>query len=296
MGIKGGIAAAGLLLLIGSCFWAYRGLEAYRRALRDYRPTPYEATEAGRARLAKALALGRRVGWKLGDGSLQNAFYLPGRNGALIVYAHGSPGSGLDALPEARALAESGYGALLVDLPGYGFSEGRRTWDERFIESIRRAVDFAVVQPGVDSDRIGGHGYSNGGSLIARAAAADPRISALVLLATYTNLTDQLHYAFRRRIPGMGYFAIAAACWSGVPVSELDTLAALRRIGPRPTLIISGESDLAIPIEMADLLQSGSVRAEMLLFKDMGHVGFAQQMGATYLGPVNAFWDEALAP
>ncbi len=296
MGIRGAIVVAGLGILVSCGFWAYRGLEAYRRALGDYVPTPYDASEARRARLAEGLTLSRRVSWKLADGSAQNAFYLPARNGALIIYAHGSPGSGLDSLPEARALAESGYGALLVDLPGYGFSEGRRAWDTHFLESMRRAVDFAVTQPGIDPDRIGGHGYSNGGSLIARAAAADPRLRALVLVATYTNLTDQLHHAFRRRTPGMGYFAIAAGRRSGVPVAELDTLAALRQIGPRPTLIVAAGMDHSIPTEMADRLQSGSVRAEMLLFERMGHVGFAERMGAAYLDPLKTFWDDALAP
>jgi len=296
MGIKGAVTGIALLLLVGGCVWAYRGAEAYRKALGDYRPTPYEASKVGRARLAEALVLSERVSWRLADGTLQNAFYLPARNGALIIYAHGSPGSGLDALPEALALRQTGYGALLVDLPGYGLSEGRRAWDDHFLESMRLAVDFATAQPDIDAGRIGAHGYSNGGSLIARAAAADPRISALALIATYTNLTDQLHHGFRRRIPGMGYFAIAAGRRSGVPVAELDTVRALRGIGARPTLIVAGGRDQAIPIGMADLLQSASDRAEMLVFEGMNHVDFAGQMGAAYLGPLNAFWDEALAP
>ena len=294
--MRAAVAGIGLVMLVAVCFWLYRGSQSFRRALGDYVPTPYAASEGGRERLTEALKLTQRVGWTLSDGTRQNAFYWPGHNGALILYAHGSPGDGLNMMPEARALHARGYGALLLDLPGYGLSEGDRAWNEQSLESVHKAVDFGQAQPGVDETRIGGFGYSNGGSLIARAAAADPRIRALVLVASYTNLSDQLHHSFRRRVPGVGYFAVAAGVWSGVPVADLDTVAALRTLGPRRVLILSGGRDAAIPVEMADLLQSASDRAEMILFEEVGHVDFLGQLGAAYVGPLNNFWDEALAP
>jgi len=293
--MRAAIAIVGIGLLLGAGYWAYRGLQAFRYALGDYAPTPYEVSEEGRSRLGEALEWTRRVQWTLSDGSVQNAFYRPSRNGAVIVYAHGSPDNGLGLMPEARALAEAGYGAVLVDLPGYGESEGRRAWDEKFLESIRLAVDFAVAQPETDDRRIGGHGYSNGGCLMARAAAADPRLSALVLVAAYSNLGDQLKHSFGRRIPGLGAAAIAAGLWSGVPVSELDTVRALRQIGMRKTLIVAGGQDQAIPVEMAEQLQSASSSAEMIIFDEMNHVGFAGRLGDAYLGPLEVFWDGALA-
>jgi dienelactone hydrolase len=157
------------------------------------------------------------------------------------------------------------------------------------------AVDFAEGQPEVDPMRIGGFGYSNGGCLIARAAAEDERIRAFVLLAAYTNLSDQLHYAYHRRTPGMGYFAIAASIWSGVPVQDLDTVAALERMTPRPALMISGGRDSQIPVSMGEKLKSSIPGAEGILYREIGHLDFAGQGGAYYVGSLVEFFDRAFA-
>ena len=60
--------------------------------------------------------------------------------------------------------------------------------------------------------------------------------------------------------------------------------------------MVSGGRDQVIPVEMADLLQSASNRAEMVLFEQMGHIDFAGRLGAAYYGPLETFWDDALAP
>jgi pimeloyl-ACP methyl ester carboxylesterase len=282
------------IAVLGIAFWIYRGTQVFRRQLSEFEPTAYESSEAGRQSLERAAAVSERVSWVLSDGSRQSAFYVAPRNGALIVYAHGSPGNGLGLISEALVLAERGYGALLIDLPGYGASEGRRAWDAMFVESIRRAVDFAVGRPEVEATRIGGFGYSNGGSLIARAAAADERLSAIVLLATYSNLAEQLHHAFKRRTPGMGHFAIAASLWSGVPVSKLDTVAALQRMKPRPTLVISGGQDRQIPLETADRLKRAMPGADEIVFDEAGHLDFSTKLGDRYFSSLAGFWDRSL--
>ena len=283
------------VLALGFAFWLYRGAQVFALQLGDYAATPYADSEAGRERLARAALRARRVGWQLSDGSRQNAFYLASRNGAALIYAHGSPGNALGALGEAMVLADAGYGVLLVDLPGYGASEGERAWDARFVESISKAVDFATAQPEVDAGRIGGFGYSNGGCLIARAAAEDERLAAIGLLASYTTLAEQLQAAFDgRRTPLLGYFARAAATYSGVPVAELDTLAALEAMTPRPTLILSGGQDRQIPREMARRLKHAAPQAEMILFEEMGHLDFPGRLGQEYFAPLLAFWDASL--
>jgi len=258
-----------ILFASGCLFWFYRGTQVFIRQSVEFAPTPYDATGVGRQRLAQATRIAQRVGWQLEDGSHQNAFYLPPQNGSLIIFAHGSPGDGLFALEEGRILAERGYGVLLVDLPGYGLSEGNRAWDASFVESIRRAIDFAQTRPEIGPHQIGGFGYSNGGCLIARVAAEDERLAAIVLLASYSNLADQLHHANQRRTPLLGYVAIAASLWAGVPVSELDTVAALRRMTPRPTLIMAGRGDLVIPIGMAEQLKGAvpGARNSLLLIR-----------------------------
>jgi dipeptidyl aminopeptidase/acylaminoacyl peptidase len=289
-----------VLLLFSTpiAYWGLRGLTVFRKAMVEYQPTNYAETEAGRRTLAHLLEVARPVQWRLSDGSVQKAYFVPGGEGpgrgAAIVYAHGSPGTGAGLLPEALALQRSGYAGLLIDLPGYGDSEGGRRWDDAFLESLRAGVDFALGQPGIDPNRVGVHGYSNGGCLAARAAADDPRISAVALVAAYTNLRDQLEAQHRQRLPGMPWFAIAAASEAGVPIADLDSERALRSLGERPTLIIGGGRDRQIPRAMTERLQSAPIRAEMTIFEDAKHIGFPTTIGEPYLRLLESFWNRSL--
>ncbi|GEM_PF-6175934 len=288
------IVLGGILSL--GAFWLYRAQGVVSTQLGEFAPTAYHESAGGQARLAHARETLREVGWTLRGGDRQVAWYAPPRNGAVILYAHGSPGNGLAMLGgEAERLIDRGYGALLVDLPGYGLSQGRRAWDESFVESFRRGVDFAIAQPGVDSNRIAALGYSNGGCVVARAAAEDERLAGIILLAAYTNLSDQLRFAFHRRTPFLGDVAIAVSRFRGVPVDRLDTEAALRRMRPRPTLVVWGGSDRAVPDAMGMILKSAVPGAEGLRYANQGHLDFTGRQGRPYIDALDAFLAGALA-
>lgn len=288
------IALAAGLLAIPLSYWLYRGLAVFRDELRGCAIS--SAPDESVLRDSRATSAGlREVSWRLPDGSKQRAFYLPPSNGAVVVYAHGAAGNGLALLPEALAMAEHGFGALLLDLPGYGRSEGRNDWGPGFQATIRAAVDFAVRQPGVNPRGIGAFGYSMGGYAMARAAADDGRIAGLVLLAAYTDLSDLLHFERRSRVPGLGYFAIAADAWYGIPIAEMDTRVALRRLGGRPVFIIAGGADIAIPVSMSEELLSAATNAKRWVVEEAGHTGFADRAGQAYFARLLGFWTTALS-
>lgn len=283
------------LLGMALAYWVYQGIEVFRHELHGVAATPDDRDEPSRRRARAAAAATRVVGWQLDDGSMQRAFYLSPRNGAVIVYAHGAPGAAAGFLPEALAMARHGFGALLLDLPGYGESEGHRDWGPSSQAALRRAIDFVVTQPGVNRRRIGGFGYSMGGLAIARAAADDRRIAALVLLATPTSLLESYQAKYRsRRLPGLMYFAVAADWASGVPVSRMDARAALRALDTRPVLVISGVADDAVPGAMARELSSAAINGQLWIVDGIGHVGFAEQIGEPYFERVARFWDAVL--
>lgn len=276
--------------------WGFRGVEVFRNELRGTAPTPDDRDEVSRRRAQEAVAAARVVTWRLADGSKQRAFYLAPRNGAVIVYAHGAPGAATGFLPEALAMAGYGFGALLVDLPGYGESEGRRDWASPFQDSLRRAVDFVEAQPGVQPRRIGGFGYSMGGYAMARAAADDHRIAALVLVAAPTSLLEAYGAKYRSSVlPGLMYFAAAADWVSGVPVAKIDTTAAIRLFGARPVLIVSGALDILVPKEMAFALASSATNGQLWTIDGIGHIGFGDKIGAPYFERMARFWDASFA-
>lgn len=284
-----------IVLLVVGLLWLQRGLQVFRHRLAEYAPTPYDATEAGRALLAQGRAELEAVHWTLDDGTRQAAYWAPPRDGAVVLFAHGSPGHGLAHLrDEGRGLRERGHGVLLIDLPGYGASEGDRRWGASFVESFRRGLDFVSTQPGVRPEWIVAFGYSNGGSVVARAARDDERVRALALLASYTRLADQLHAAYAgRRMPALGSFAVAAARRAGVPLEELDVEAALRAMSPRPTLLLWGALDREVPPAMGRQLASVLPHAEAVEYPGVGHSGFVDGLGPIYLDRLDRFYREA---
>jgi len=123
----------------------------------------------------------RDVTFETPDGVTQSGWFVPSSNGSALVVRHGSGSTRTATLDQAGVLGQEGYGLLLVDARGHGLSEGRGMdlgWYGD--QDIIGAVDFLAEQPGVDPTRIGLLGLSMGGEEAVGAAAADPRIKAVV--------------------------------------------------------------------------------------------------------------------
>jgi pimeloyl-ACP methyl ester carboxylesterase len=93
-------------------------------------------------------------------------------------------------LPDiAKALNAAGYPALVFDYRGFGDSDGPR-WRLLPTEQVadaRAALTFLADQPQVDPERIVLVGVSLGGANAIAAAAMDPRVSAVVAIASPGN-------------------------------------------------------------------------------------------------------------
>lgn len=270
-----------------------------RRALRVYRE---EASEFTVSVSSDPLPEGdaappgvRAVSWTLA-GAEQHGWYVPPRNGALVMYLHGSPGSRASLLPEARALARSrGYGALLVDLPGYGASRGARDWGPSYLRAARAALDFATARPEVEPSRVGLFGFSMGACISAQVAAQDPRVRALVLRGAFTRLDEQLRVQFRGRAPFVEELAVLAAERAGLNTRGMDTESALRALGERPVLLIAGAEDAGVPPAHSERLAAAALDPELWIVPGIGHLGFAERIGEPYFERVQRFFDRALA-
>ncbi|MEQ8483703.1 MAG: alpha/beta fold hydrolase [Pseudomonadales bacterium] len=273
-------------LVAAGAYYVYLGARAYRLEAVDFAP----ARSASPKHLQPPI---ETIHWQLPDGARQRAFYMPSRNGAAIVYVHGAPGNAAGFEDDARAMAAFGYGALLVDMPGYGASEGKRDWGSAYRQSVRAGLEFLQQRPEIAADRIAGLGYSMGAHTMARVAVTDDRISALVLLAGFTNLQDHLHVRFQRRVPGMGYFGMAAAAAHGVDVLGMDIEQEVARLDSAPVLVISGTQDHVIPAAMAETLADKAPHGELYLIDGAGHAGFAEIAGDEFYRRIHQFLESA---
>jgi fermentation-respiration switch protein FrsA (DUF1100 family) len=123
----------------------------------------------------------RDVTFETADGVTLSGWFVPSSNGAALVVRHGAGSTRTATLDQAGVVGQEGYGLLLVDARGHGLSEGRGMDLGWYGDpDIIAAVDFLAEQPGVDPTRIGLLGLSMGGEEAVGAAAADPRIRAVV--------------------------------------------------------------------------------------------------------------------
>ncbi|MCZ0975280.1 alpha/beta fold hydrolase [Streptomyces albulus] len=142
------------------------------------------------------------------DTTLPGYLYLVDDSGAprpTVVYT-----SGYDSTLEesyfaiAAAALRRGYNVLAFDGPGQGSAlrNQKLVFRPDWEAVASPVIDYAVSRPEIDSERIALFGYSLGGYLVARAAAFEHRIAALIL-------DDGIH-DFHRAFTGVLPPALAA--------------------------------------------------------------------------------------
>jgi len=119
--------------------------------------------------------------------TLPGYLYLVDRTGTprpTIIYNNGYDSTSEESyfVVAAAALAR-GYNVLAFDGPGQGAAlrEQRLVFRPDWEAVISPVIDFALTRPEIRPDQITLFGYSLGGYLVARAAAFDSRVAALIL-------------------------------------------------------------------------------------------------------------------
>ncbi len=235
------------------------------------------------------------------DGVTLSAWYVPSANGAAVVLRHGAGSTRTDTLDHAVALAEQGYGVLMMDARGHGLSSGRAMdfgWYGD--EDIRAGVDVLASQPEVDPGRIGVVGLSMGGEEAIGAAAADPRIRAVVAEGA------------SQRMPADKAWLSEVYGAQGTVQEQLDRITygvtdlltpadpptALRRAAelaaPTPILLIAAGE---VPDEehAAAWIQAGSPETVTVwVVPGAGHIGGLRTVPEQWVDRVTGFLDDAL--
>lgn len=114
-----------------------------------------------------------------------------------IIVNNGSDGQNVDVYAFGGAAAvERGWNALIFEGPGQGsmlFERGipfRPDWEA----VVTPIVDYLLTRPDVDPSRIAISGWSMGGELVARAAAFEHRLAAVVLDPGVTDVLAAWHF------------------------------------------------------------------------------------------------------
>ncbi|WP_280433225.1 alpha/beta hydrolase family protein [Nocardia brasiliensis] len=215
----------------------------------------------------------------------------------------------------AAAAVARGYHVLAFDGPGQGQvirEQGlpfRHDWEA----VITPVVDFARTVPAIDPDRIALYGYSLGGYLVARAAAFEQRLAALVLndgLFDYhgsnvrmmppflTEWIESNQDAEALAVAGlmMAYdttvrWALRNGIWTFGATSAADyirktkpyTLAGIAHRVECPTLVLDAENDLFFRGEPQRVYKALTCPKELIVGTEAEGAGAHCHMGAMTL-------------
>ncbi|MBN1439429.1 MAG: alpha/beta fold hydrolase [Anaerolineales bacterium] len=172
-------------------------------------------------------------------GILLRGWYIRSRNGAAVIVAHGLGGNRISVLPQGIALAEEGFGVLLLDARAHGESGGETVTFGG--GDILSAAAFLREQEDV-SGKIGILGISLGGLQAIQAAAAEEDIAGVLADGAGPNaFADVPVWISPMRLLELPFQWVGFQVWKlqGVP-GPLPVTEALGLIAPRPVLLISG--------------------------------------------------------
>src|SRR4030095_7010559 len=124
-----------------------------------------------------------------------------------VIVGHGINAQAVGIEKYAARFAERGLVAMAIDYRTYGYSSGdvlllekdtttdtRTVWEQdarikikrtnlnnfRETEAFRSAISYIQIEPGIDPERIGIWGSSNGASVVLMVASLDSRVKAVV--------------------------------------------------------------------------------------------------------------------
>lgn len=219
-------------------------------------------------------------------------WWFEARNGAALVFLHGSNADRTQLLPEARFLVARGFGALVYDSPGHAESAGRAQWGAPERAALRSAVAFAAAQKGVKA--VGALGFSMGAFVLAQAAPSEPALAASVLESCFTDSDEFTRWEYRN--PVRQWLAFLAQRQVGFsPAAGEQPLARIGQFAPRPILLISGMDDSAVTPAMArELFAAARSPRELWLVPGAGHGHFAAA-APDYFERLETFYRTALS-
>jgi fermentation-respiration switch protein FrsA (DUF1100 family) len=229
------------------------------------------------------------------------AEFIPGERRATIVLSHGYGDNKVQMLPYADFLHKRGFSTLVYDMRNRGQSAG----DAVTLGALEQldlisAVDYLAGRHDVDRDHIGAMGVSLGGSTTLLAAAADPRIKAVLDDSGFSDAPRVIEASFEHFI-GLPPFPFAPVTMSivhlrtGLDVNGIRPVDVIARISPRPLLIIHCMQDTVVPPDNSDRnFAAARDPKQFWRIPTGGHIDGLKVAGDQYRERVSRFFEESL--
>ena len=219
-----------LILWLVAVYAAICGAAYFGNRLFTYFPDPTRvAPEAAGLNGVKEIEL------TVADGTILVAWRVPARDDEpTIIYFHGNGANAASRAPKIQKIREQGFGVFYLNNRGYGGSGGRPTEKDNVADAIA-AYDY-LIGLGVPAGKIVAYGESLGSGQAVRLAAVR-LVAAVVLEAPLTSTVD---------VARRTYFWLPI----GLLITDKYSNEHNIRSVTAPVLILHGEQDDVIPVEM----------------------------------------------
>ncbi|HTR97042.1 MAG TPA: alpha/beta hydrolase [Candidatus Acidoferrales bacterium] len=243
----------------------------------------------------------QRVGVPLDFGDHLDGWLLRGARPGVIVLLHGYGRDHHHEWRYAQSLRRDGWTLLAVD---FRSSRGRRrkptTLGFYELEDARSTLDWLEHDPRTAGQPIGLFGESLGGAVAIALAAERPEVAALAVDSPFAN--GRLAIADAARLeahvpawPTAPLARLACELVTGRDPYALDAVAALRRYGNRPLLLVQSAAGDRIGLGQVDSLeQAAGAHAERWRVPDAGHNRAWSLHRVEYERRLRAFFRRAL--
>ena len=200
----------------------------------------------------------------------------PGESNPAIVVLHGwlEPGeNGADMVSiVAWHLAREGYITLALSMRGWPDTGGEDDCGGSQPFDVVKTVRWLSHQPGVNPDRIGLLGFSQGGQVALLAAGLTPKVKAVV---AFFPVTDLDRWAQTTGAPGIKDEYVPGVCSKGLGLKAKSPIYAASAINA-PTLLVHGEENTRVPmdqsLEMAKAMLDCGKKVQFHLVKGGEHM------------------------
>lgn len=209
------------------------------------------------------------------DGVTLRGWWLPRlESNRVIIGATGHKGTKSDLLGIGPGLWRAGNNVLLFDYRGCGDSDrvqGSVGYYEQ--RDLRAAISFAQTQ--VPGCRLGLIGYSMGAAISILVAAGEPAVRAVIADSAYATIAGVVRSAYGHyRLPAQPFLPISDRYngWRyGYRYADLEPVAAIAALAPRPVLIIHGALDSVTPVSHAHALFAAAGEPKELWIDAQAH-------------------------
>jgi len=243
----------------------------------------------------------RRVRIPVGDRDSLDAWYVPPRNGALVMILHGYGRDHTRAWRYGGFLSKAGYGLLVFDFRSSRATDRLPTTLGHYeIPDARAALAWARAQPELDSAPFGVLGESLGGSVALVTASERPDVSAVVADCAFSSGERALEDACERWAglpgePGARLCRAVGRLLTGYDPGTLDVVGASEALRDRPVFFIHAQNDDRLSVEHPrSLWRAAGSKDPLWIIPRVGHNQGWLHERKLYETRVRAFLDHHL--